>query len=1428
MGSLTTCLRKAGDLLDSSDRKAIISRARALRSEGVASADASRRAVDERMAEVQAMIDNAPEPVAARKEAQVASPEAKELTEREAAIAKPSRKERMLGDLLDQATDPDIKADLRKQIEAERKSRVEQAKGEEYLRLADVAEDADLRRDLESKAAKFGVTRAIPSAEATEIPVGEVIEVGEADIAIDEAAWRADNMIGTQDAERAKALAAALRIDPQGAESAAIQLNNQPRALDRAIDDIISKKEAGNANERQGAAESGEGLQPQAGRGEVGQEAGGRSDQPGESATPGAESESRVRREDADARQRETGKAERFGVPRDAAEQRRVERDLANLDRLRSGRGEPSKTELVDPKNVHAAFARDVADAFRTPIYFVRNTAGQSGWNAFTTSDGRVYINVEGDAPPVALAMHEVGHNLPADLKADMIESVLDTVTLEQRLDFLHQFPGYSRLTKAQQDEEVVMRIIEQDAQNPAFWDTLAQRMGDTRFGRLARSILGALDRILSGFAKEDSSEFTSDIKRVRKAVADAFSMAEARQQMGRPREGGEQFSERRSDVSPLGFYSQLARSIESGPGKGSAQAWKDYIRGQQSKGVKADEVEWSGVNEWLDMQQGPITRDALAEFVRGNGVRVQEVRLGEPEGEYLRMPGGAEYGDTSGAKYGTYVVPGGTNYREVLLTLPVSPEKEMTNQQRAQRMYGRDFYDLEAAEMQAVVDASKAEKGNYAYRSSHWDQPNVLAHFRVDDRTDSDGNRVLFVNEIQSDWGQEGKKKGFATPRWTANEEARVRELERPRPYPGLSAAEREEFAALTSKQETKGTPQAPFVGKTDAWVSLALKRIIKMAADEGYDRVAFINGQQAADLYDLSKQVDRIVVPMVNGDGSRSVRLDPNGGTPIKMMVNDQGVVTWSKPNEFDGKPLSDVVGKEVAERIMKAKAEDVLEGEGLKVGGEGMRTFYDRIIPAVAKDVLKKVGGSLVVSGKRSEPNNIIKHYLNLGQGREAAVAALKPAVDSGVVAALENDKVAKIVVKTLPVDVMNMLADQGVGAEQFAREPKMLIAKLPVDRGLSVANGLSNALSGLGARLRAGLDAARKAGLDLEVLPAVSASDIDTDVAARILFGAGGGGGQRVPDGGMGVGPSGARPGAESSGVTAGAGRVENGPAALAGFVDWHKGIVAQRGGDSLLRSATRFDITPAMREKVAGGLPLFSERRKREVTDTPEFKRWFSGSKVVDADGKPLVVYHGTEKAGFSVFDPERSGSNTGRKFKGFYFTGKMGASTYSGTKRDARIATAEEREFGEDTGPGNYPVYLSMQDPLEVDFNGQGWDAEVDEGSFFGMDDVVRYAIDAGHDGVIARNIIDEGRHGQGYGWDETTYVVFKPEQIKSATGNRGTFDPADPDIRMSERRRTATPDSSATQPPAATMPEREFKRLLAPRDQPRSKSTAQ
>jgi hypothetical protein len=205
-----------------------------------------------------------------------------------------------------------------------------------------------------------------------------------------------------------------------------------------------------------------------------------------------------------------------------------------------------------------------------------------------------------------------------------------------------------------------------------------------------------------------------------------------------------------------------------------------------------------------------------------------------------------------------------------------------------------------------------------------------------------------------------------------------------------------------------------------------------------------------------------------------------------------------------------------------------------------------------------------------------------------------------------------------------------------------------------------------------------------------------------------------------------------------------------------------------------------DVSIVAKYSRAGFKPFIS-------TNTPAFKRWFRKSKVVDKNGKPLVVYHGTERAGFSSFDGSRAGEVAGRRIDGIYFTDHVwGAKTYSGPERAANIGVDEEQ-----FAPGIYAAYLSMQKPKVVDFKGAGWDGSLPDGGHDParhIDSIVRKAKAAGFDGVIAKNIMDEGKHGDGYGFGENTYVVFEPTQIKSATDNAGTFDPTNPDIRYSRR----------------------------------------
>ena len=150
----------------------------------------------------------------------------------------------------------------------------------------------------------------------------------------------------------------------------------------------------------------------------------------------------------------------------------------------------------------------------------------------------------------------------------------------------------------------------------------------------------------------------------------------------------------------------------------------------------------------------------------------------------------------------------------------------------------------------------------------------------------------------------------------------------------------------ALDSFKREKGmrTPDMPYK-KTDQWIGLAIRRVMKMAADKGLDRIAWVTGEQSAERYDLSKQIDEIKY-FKYADGTYSIEAKKDGDY----------VFSKSPVKESE---LENIVGKELALKMINnegtEKAGEVdkfLEGEGLEVGGEGMKTFYNSIVPKVSK--------------------------------------------------------------------------------------------------------------------------------------------------------------------------------------------------------------------------------------------------------------------------------------------------------------------------------------------------------------------------------------------------------------------------------------------------------------------------------------------
>jgi GGDEF domain-containing protein len=96
----------------------------------------------------------------------------------------------------------------------------------------------------------------------------------------------------------------------------------------------------------------------------------------------------------------------------------------------------------------------------------------------------------------------------------------------------------------------------------------------------------------------------------------------------------------------------------------------------------------------------------------------------------------------------------------------------------------------------------------------------------------------------------------------------------------------------------------------------------------------------------------------------------------------------------------------------------------------------------------------------------------------------------------------------------------------------------------------------------------------------------------------------------------------------------------------------------------------------------------------EPPGTEAFKKWFGESKVVDAKGKPLLVFHGSKHSGFESFDPKYQDPN-GLYGPGFYFTADPEIAGEYTDKGGRLVAEPGEK-------PGVYPVYLSIKNPLDA------------------------------------------------------------------------------------------------------------------------------
>jgi len=528
-----------------------------------------------------------------------------------------------------------------------------------------------------------------------------------------------------------------------------------------------------------------------------------------------------------------------------------------------------------------------------------------------------------------------------------------------------------------------------------------------------------------------------------------------------------------RDFIGKTKFYSPTRRALAKAQDKATG---KQYIAAVKKEPGASKEAREGGLIELLEQAPGTITKEQalsmwnpveLTETVKGGKPIIEQFSVSENEeglwdisnssgevveiettraaaedaarqfgqGESAAVPRGGlpKYADDKNLN-----LPGGTNAKEILVQYTEPLPTELPEGYAIKPLSGHSLgykWTLEKPDGSGTILSSGTYEEalndaltqiispeiTHKYRGGHYDEPNVLAHIRTNER-DVGGRKALHIEEIQSDWHQQGQKKGYGMGATDAEvkaaaailrersvayetkraelvailkEEAKPFVLSEADLYTELSG--NSELDALndqvhSASQNAQSLRRAQFEGVPDApfkknWHELAFKRALTEAVnDPSIERLTWTTGAVQADRYDLSKQISEVHL-----SGSNFVAYDHDGNTVIKQTgVRDED--------------LPELIGKEAAEKLLAQPRQGTLRsltGQDLQVGGEFHKNLYDKKITQFAKKFLKKYGVEPQLFGQdlRSEILAAAQahHYVQLGNIQmsevESAIAELQ---------------------------------------------------------------------------------------------------------------------------------------------------------------------------------------------------------------------------------------------------------------------------------------------------------------------------------------------------------------------------------------------------------------------------------------------------
>ena len=418
-----------------------------------------------------------------------------------------------------------------------------------------------------------------------------------------------------------------------------------------------------------------------------------------------------------------------------------------------------------------------------------------------------------------------------------------------------------------------------------------------------------------------------------------------------------------RRNLMPAGnggdiFYSNTSKALESPRVRNSAtgQAMlNDILRQDPAAG---QEMKWIGLLQWLKDKKGKVTKEELQDYIDTNQIAVVEKIRGGDESPEIRAAEeaveDAKRNMWDADDRGTYqeAREAEAAYREAVNELDFLKKDlnilKLDDQHRALPGAKEGSY----RELELMFPKRKGEQ----FTESHFEtDENVFAHVRFNERIDADGKRMLFIEELQSDWWNKGRQLGFDKPYINGD--------------------------IVGGREES--IPPAPFVSKQkgdqyvndDKWRALAFKRMLRWGADNGYDRVGWITGRDSAARYKLNTYVSKIEYMRLPGENQTMISAWDKAGSNVmsaKMIPN---------------KDLVQTVGKDLAQKIDSDKSGmGEFDGLDLAMGGKFHKVFYDIDLPNYVNKYIKTNWGGEVGMVEVSDTK---AHYVDITPEMKADV-------------------------------------------------------------------------------------------------------------------------------------------------------------------------------------------------------------------------------------------------------------------------------------------------------------------------------------------------------------------------------------------------------------------------------------------------------